>query len=364
MATTIPPLQRPRRISLGALLAWAESSLCFFLPLATAAYLFDAPRDWSSALLWTLPVWLCVAADYFGPAERGAYRPPAPSWHLDARLAVLFALQLANVYLLLEAAARLRWATPADWAISIANIAAMRVLVGTSSCCTGIAVAHELVHRRDAPWPWLGRILLWTVCYDHFAVEHVGGHHRHAATPVDPATARRGESFRDFLPRSLAGQWLGAWRLENERLRGVAGWAWAIRHRVLQGAAAQALMLAAIGAGFGAVPLALFLYQAAVAVRLLEAVNYFQHWGLERSGRRFDAGDAWATDSWFTLQHFVGLARHAEHHCRGGEGRPGARSPRLPYGYFVMALLIRLDNRRYRRLVERELDRLHSQGQF
>jgi len=336
-----------------------EPWICFILPVATLWFLLAGPHAGVSALWWTLPVWLCVAADYYGPADRAAPGRDAMGWLLDARLYALFALQWANIVLLLDVVGRLRWATPAEFASGAANLVALRVLAGSSSCCCGIAVAHELVHRPRRHLRWMGRLLLWTVCYDHFALDHGRGHHRLAATPADPATARFGERFGDFFRRSVRGQWLSAWHLEGRRLRRFAGPGRWLRHRVLHGLAVQLALLALIFVYFGPLALLVFLYQAWVAVRMLEAVNYVQHWGLVRAGGRFGGADAWATDSWFTLHAFIGLSRHADHHACAG--KPCHRlayreeSPRLPGGYFVMVLLVRLRNDRYCELAGREL---------
>lgn len=336
-----------------------EPLLCFILPVATLSFFATGPHAWEAALCWTLPVWLCVAADYFSPADGSS--PPSvwPECWLDARLYTLFGLQLANIILLLDAASHLRFATPSACAASAATLMALRILAGTTSCCSGIALAHELLHRRPRHQRWMGRLLLWTVCYDHFAVEHGRGHHRLASTPADPATAYFGESFGDFFKRSVRGQWADAWRLEGRRLGRIAGLGRWLRHRVLHGLAVQSVLLALIFAYFGPLALILFLYQSWAAVRLLEAVNYVQHWGLVRAGTRFTATDAWATDSWFTLHAFIGLSRHADHHLRAGQPcqrlRPHEASPRLPKGYFVMALMVRLRNDYYRELAGREL---------
>ena len=57
---------------------------------------------------------------------------------------------------------------------------------------------------------------------------------------------------------------------------------WA-HHEVLSGLLAQGLLLIVITHYTGLVGLLIFLLQALAAVRLLEAVNYFQHWGLQRT---------------------------------------------------------------------------------
>lgn len=342
--------------------ACAEPWLCFILPVSTFFFLSLGPHGGFAALAWTLPVWLCVAADYVSPADRRVPWILVPQWGLDARLCVLFALQWVNIVLLLDAGSRLAWDGPAEFAASAANVVAMRILVGTNSCCSALAVAHELVHRRGRHWRWMGRMLLWTVCYDHFALAHGRGHHRLASTLADPATARFGERFEDFLKRSIRGQWMQSWDMETRRLRmasrrGLGLW---LRHRVAHGLLAEAALLGWIVACFGGVALLLFLWQAFAAVRLLESVNYVQHWGLVRAGPGFGPADAWSCDSWFTLHAFIGLSRHADHHACGG--KPSMRllhrgeGPRLPKGYFVMALWLRCCNERFMELATRELE--------
>ena len=339
-----------------SLKTWAGPWLCFILPVCTGLFLATGPHAWDAALAWTLPVWLCIAADYVSPADRSLPKPGGKDWLLDARLYVLFALQLANIALMLNAVARLPWQTLADVADGAANLVAMRILLGTSSCCSGLAVAHELLHRRAKHRRWMGRILLWTVGYDHFALEHAHGHHRRACTYADPATARYGESFAQFFPRSVWGQWANAWRNEGFRLQHRQGLAGLMRHRVLRGMVMEVGLLMLIYSHYGWLPMLMFLYQAWAAVRMLEAVNYIQHWGLTRG----NAGHhAWATDSWFTLHTFIGLSRHADHHAHAG--KPCHRllyrkeEPRLPHGYWVMVTLLRFRNRRFMELASREL---------
>jgi alkane 1-monooxygenase len=342
-----------------SLRSWAEGVLCFILPLSSFLFLSTGPHAWDAALLWTLPVWLCVAVDYFSPADHSMPKTADKEWLLDARLYVLFALQLANIALLLEAIGGLTWNTPADVAMGAANLAAMRVLVGTTSCCSGLAVAHELLHRRAKHLRWMGRILLWTVCYDHFALEHAHGHHRRVGTSADPATARIGERFAHFFKRSAVGQWSNAWRLEGERLQGFRGVGLLLRHRALHGVLMELGLLMLIIEQYGILAMMMFLYQAVVALRMLEAVNYLQHWGLTRSDANSTGICAWSTDSWFTLHAFIGLSRHIDHHEHAGKPcyrlRHRTEGPRLPHGYFVMIMVVRLFNDRYIEMACREL---------
>lgn len=70
------------------------------------------------------------------------------------------------------------------------EIAGTTLSMGAVAGAIGITFAHELVHRSHPVERALGEILLASVSYMHFAIEHVHGHHRHVGTPRDPATAR------------------------------------------------------------------------------------------------------------------------------------------------------------------------------
>jgi alkane 1-monooxygenase len=100
---------------------------------------------------------------------------------------------------------------------------------------TGISIntAHELGHKTDGFERWLAKITLAPVAYGHFFVEHNRGHHVRVATPADPASARYGESFWEFLPRTVVGSVKSAWALEKRRLeqQGHSVWSW--RNEVL-----------------------------------------------------------------------------------------------------------------------------------
>lgn len=110
---------------------------------------------------------------------------------------------------------------------------------------------------------------------------------------------------------------------------------------------------------FGPFALLAFLLQAVAAVRKLEAVNYFQHWGLQQTDK--SAAESWDTDSWFTLHTMLGLSHHADHHRSDQTAyqklRYSAKSPRLPYGYYGMVFLAVFMNHTFQRLAVEELRR-------
>ena len=79
-------------------------------------------------------------------------------------------------------------------------------LMRTVGVVSGIAIntAHELGHKRASMERWLSKVALAQSAYGHFFIEHNRGHHVRVATPEDPASARLGESFYAFLPRTVA----------------------------------------------------------------------------------------------------------------------------------------------------------------
>ena len=222
------------------------------------------------------------------------------------------------------------------WLVSSIEETTNRVLftlsVGLATGATGITIAHELGHKRAALDRFLALVLLTTVSYGHFPVEHNRGHHVRVATPEDPASARFGEGFWRFLPRTLAGSLIHAWRIDRAGV--VFPWL------------ATFALAALLGTAFGPLAVAFFFGQSAMAVMLLEAVNYVEHYGLQRKrladGRyeRPDARHAWDAYERVSNCFLVHLQRHADHHLNPSRPyaalQPQPRSPQLPTGYAGM----------------------------
>jgi alkane 1-monooxygenase len=336
--------------------AWAAHLLAFALPVACLAFLLTGPWSGWRALAWLSVLVGSVWADMWAPGERRQPAATLPGWPFDSVLYVLSAFHLAILALLV-----LRVATHGFWTVD--TLVAL-TLVGVNSGYSGIVVAHELLHRPDARLHFLGRLLMGSVLYEHFATEHLRGHHFRVGLPDDPATARFDETYFRFFNRTVPAQFRSAWRLESKRL----GDEYMrltdvrmLRHGVLHGVVIEWAVALAILLGLGAGAFAAYVIQAATGVRLLEAVNYFEHWGLERRGRRVTPVDSWDTDSRFTLYTLVGLSRHADHHAWSSRPYQQLRyreeSPKLPYGYFGTVVLLLVRNGRFRELMTQELER-------
>ena len=245
-----------------------------------------------------------------------------------------------------------------------AELLAMSVVSGTTAGYSGIVLAHELVHCRGRVPYFLGRLLLMFVCYEQFATEHVRGHHPRLGTHEDPATARFGESLKDFFRRTVPAQFKSAWRLEKIRLGDEKmKWTdpWMIRHCVLQGLIAEVLIIAGYLLVFGPIAMVFFLVQSRTAIMLLETVNYIEHWGITRATRTVTPVDSWDTDNAFTLRTLVGLSRHADHHAQASRPYQQLRhfdeSPKMPLGYYGTILMALVLNERYQEYAKTELRR-------
>jgi len=211
----------------------------------------------------------------------------------------------------------------------------------------GINTAHELGHKRESLERWLAKITLAQVCYGHFYVEHNRGHHVRVATPEDPASARFGETFWEFLPRSTFGGIRSAWELEAARVRRTGKNPWDPRtwpgNDVINALAMSVLFWGVMIAVFGVALIPYVLINAVYGSSLLESVNYLEHYGLVRqkqAGGRYERctpQHSWNSDHMVTNLFLYHLQRHSDHHAnptrRYQTLRSFSDSPNLPAGY-------------------------------
>jgi alkane 1-monooxygenase len=237
-----------------------------------------------------------------------------------------------------------RWESP-----TFIELAFVTVSIGVTSGMFCISAAHELMHRTGRLNKVLAEILMTSVSYTHFCIEHVRGHHCHVGTPKDPATARFGESFYEFYPRTIFGGLLDAWNHEAARLYRRGQRSWGPGNRMIRYAANLIVLYVVVGYGFGALGAVFLAGQSLIAFSLLEVINYVQHYGLARrelAPGRYEPVMPW--HSWNSSHRFsnwllFNLGLHSDHHYRPNKlyshlrGRVDA--PQLPGGYFAMFLL-------------------------
>jgi alkane 1-monooxygenase len=253
-----------------------------------------------------------------------------------------------------------------EWAHGGLSLVEQLGLALTMSMVSGIAIntAHELGHKRASLEKWLSKVALAQSGYGHFFIEHNRGHHVRVATPEDPASARLGESFWAFLPRTALGSLRSAWELERVRLgRGGHG-AWTWRNDILQAWSLTAVLYLVLAVAFGPVVLPWLVLQSVVGASLLEAVNYLEHYGLLR-GKRDDGRyeltrpeHSWNSNNVASNVLLYHLQRHSDHHANPTRRYQALRhvdeAPQLPTGYAGMIVLAAIPPL-WRRVMDRRL---------
>jgi alkane 1-monooxygenase len=225
------------------------------------------------------------------------------------------------------------------------RIATMGLLCGVY----GINVAHELGHRARRWERDLSRALLLTSLYMHFIIEHNRGHHRHVATPEDPASARFGESLYAFWPRTIVFSFISAWRIEAERMKKEGRSTFSVQNEMIRSLVIELGFLGFIGLYWGTFTLLCFLAAALIGILLLETVNYIEHYGMGRplndrgSYGRVHHIHSWNSDHRLGRLMLFELTRHSDHHYLASRKfqvlRSEPQSPQLPTGYPGMMVL-------------------------
>ncbi|MBU3548979.1 alkane 1-monooxygenase [Polynucleobacter sp. P1-05-14] len=213
----------------------------------------------------------------------------------------------------------------------------------------GIGTAHELGHKQESVDRWLSKLALASSMYGHFFVEHNRGHHKRVATPEDPASARMGESFWAFLPRTVLGSLISAWELERERLKRKGRVVWSIQNENLQAWSLTILLYGALIFWLGWAALIFLALQGIYAASMLEVVNYVEHYGLLRQKDQDGEYVRCAPEHSWNSNHIVGnillyhLQRHSDHHAHPTRRYQALRhfdkAPQLPGGYASMITL-------------------------
>jgi alkane 1-monooxygenase len=224
-------------------------------------------------------------------------------------------------------------------------------LVLTMAIVSGIAIntAHELGHKRDSMERWLSKVALAQSGYGHFFIEHNRGHHVRVATPEDPASARLGESFWEFLPRTVIGSLRSAWGLERTRLERLGSSPFNFKNDILNAWTMTVVLFGVLTAVFGLAVLPYLVAQAIWGFSLLETVNYLEHYGLLRQRREDGRYERTRPEHSWNSNNIAGnvmlyhLQRHSDHHANPTRRYQALRdvdeAPQLPTGYAGMMIL-------------------------
>ena len=236
--------------------------------------------------------------------------------------------------------------------IAVYEFIGIMLSVGIVLGANGINVGHELGHRQTSNERFIGKALLLPSLYMHFYIEHNHGHHLHAATKEDPATARYNQSVYSFWITSTFRQYVSAWKIQSKLLQNNGNSFLSFKNDMFWGLILQITYLGLVYIFFSSLGLLFAVGAAVTGFLLLETVNYIEHYGLLRlktsSGRyeRVKEVHSWNSN------HVVGriilyeLTRHSDHHYKSSKKYQllecHEESPQMPFGYptsMVIALI-------------------------
>lgn len=206
--------------------------------------------------------------------------------------------------------------------------------VGLITGGIGINVAHELIHKKSME-KTLGKILLCSVLYGHFYIEHIWGHHRNVGTYKDAATARLGENIYQFIYRSMTESFKNALFIGSKYKKINSVYIFLIAEFIY-------LISVLIFTGYyGLIFLIVFSFTSMV---MLESVNYIEHYGLTRKENTIvNYNHSWNSDKSITNYLTFKLQRHSDHHMNHYKKYYTLEnidiSPKLPTGYLGCLVL-------------------------
>ena len=267
------------------------------------------------------------SALFLGDAREGAEFPGS-----DGLLAALAVLHIAGLPLLV-------WhlAGSAPLADKIGLFLGASLWLGQISN----PAAHELIHRGQRALFGLGLAMFSMVLFGHHTSAHRLVHHFHAATPLDPNTARSGEGFYAFFLRAWRGSLVRGFAAENDRRARKSGTKGL--HPYALYLAISALSLGAAYAAGGAKGALIWALLSLCAQAQLMLSDYVQHYGLLRAkteGGKYEPVQnrhSWNAPQWYSSAMMVNAPRHSDHHAHPARAYPALRlpdadtAPRLPW---------------------------------
>ena len=262
------------------------------------------------------------------------------------------------------------------WFVASQDITAWSVLVMaiTAGAYSGLGIntAHELGHKKTRIEQSLAKVALSIPAYGHFCVEHNRGHHRHVATPDDPASARMGESIYKFTLREIPGAFRRGWQVEKARLKRAGEATWSVHNDILQSYALSVVLQLGLILTFGWVMIPFLIVHNFWAWYQLTSANYIEHYGLlrqkEANGRfeRCQPHHSWNANYTFSNIVLFHLERHSDHHANSSRRYQSLRTfdgiPELPNGYFGTYLIAYLPWLWFRIMDKRLLALPHIDG--
>ena len=318
--------------------------LCYLIPVSF--YVGYALGGWYNFLAFSLAFILVPIADMFSGLDH-----KNPTKEEEAELKKQLKFKIVTWLWTPVQYAIVIWGA---WIVSTQNLSAIELVgftLGAGLCGggIGITITHELVHRTEKWEKFLSLANLVCLNYMHFYIEHVYGHHQRVATPNDPATSKKGESFWYFYPRTVIGSWKSAWSWEVNRISKKGKKPFHINNRMLHYVCIQLGFFSILYAYFGIAGVLFHLVQSTLSFSLLEIINYVEHYGLLRKKNEKGRYEkvlpihSWNASHQVSNMFLFKLQRHSDHHANGLRRYQILRyfneSPQLPFGYPTMSLI-------------------------
>lgn len=207
----------------------------------------------------------------------------------------------------------------------------------------GFMIAHEIFHKPGSFNRILGTVHMSKNLYMHFTYEHIFGHHRNVATPLDPASAHQGLNIYSFVWRSFTGSYKSVYKMQKELNKPFYA-----NYAVLSVAGAVAFTFF-IYLLYGPSVTIFFVCEALFSIFYLEAINYVEHYGLARKQlpngeyEKVTIRHSWNAPHRFTNYLLFKLERHSDHHENALKPFQTLlsldESPQLPCGYTTMIIV-------------------------
>lgn len=169
----------------------------------------------------------------------------------------------------------------------------------------------------------------------HFTVEHVHGHHKRVATMEDPATAIKGITLYEFVPKSIKGGFLSAFNI-NPLFTSLS-------------VVGSLLFIAGVYNFYGLKCTLYACFMAAGGIFFLELINYIEHYGLMRKKlpdgtyEKVTIRHSWNAPHRISNYLTFKVQRHSDHHENSTKPYQMLctyeNSPQLPHGYLVCLMI-------------------------
>ena len=195
------------------------------------------------------------------------------------------------------------------------QIAGAILSLGWLSAVPNLPVQHEFMHRKGLI-PRLCTFILGGLYGDPIkGIAHVHGHHLDFGTSADTDQARRGETMYTFPFRASWGSYSHAWRAEKRRLQNKSLPILSIENLCVRAIIFEIVLFSTIAFVAGAMATTIALIGIVIAKILVEAFNYYQHYGLVRSeNESYDRRHLWNHLQPAARSVAFEITNHSDHH--------------------------------------------------